>query len=179
MYGTSKESRVRPTRPGRKPPLADLFSMVDRSSFLILLGPCLFVWQTFYFDQQAAHFRVLPLLCSLFPCLVFGAAALIAEHLLDRLAGLFRLRCNPMLSIFLLFFILLVGYLLLTSLLISTPMAFVLAKSSFSPGSINHFTLQNSSCALVLALGSWLRRLLSFMRKPDGHSMLHLRLSNH
>lgn len=165
----------------RKTILSSLRSMFDWSSCLVLLGPCLFLYQTFYIVQHAACFRaVLLLTLSLLFCLVFAATALLAEHWLDRLAGIFRLRCSRILSVFLLFFILLVGYLLLTSSLISAPMGLVLAKSSFSPASINRFALQNSNCALGLALLSWLRRLIPLVRKTQAQPAFpYLRFTDH
>ncbi len=160
-------------------PLAYLLAKADLSILPILLGSALFFCQTFFLVHHTSHSRFLPLFLSLFFSLSFGIAAVFAEHWLNRLAGLLQLRINRILSLFLLFFILLLGYLLLTSLLISSPMALVLARSSYSPESINLYVLQNSNCALALALASLLRRLFPLLRKADRGVIFQLHPSKH
>ena len=179
MHRSDRTYRNCSNRVGRKTLLTNLFFKADKTAFFLLLGPCLFLSQTFLLVHRAGHHLILPLFCSLIFCLFFCAASLFVEHWLDRLAKIFRLRFNRILSLFLLFFILLVGYLLLTSSLISAPMTLVLSACSFPPESVNLFSLQNSNCALALALVSWLRRLLPVLRKTDGQPMLHFRLTNH
>lgn len=179
MHRPSRRNRDCSRQFRRENLLSYFFSTVDRSSLPILFGSCLFVGQTFFLLQQTDPFRFLPLFFSLLSSLVFCGAALFVERWLDRLVGLFWLRFSRIIVIFLLFFILVVGYLLLASLLISTPMAFVLAKCSFSPEFVNRFALQNCNCALALALVSWLRRLLPLIRKTEGHPVLHLRFNDH
>lgn len=179
MHRSDRTYRNCSNQAERKTFLTILFLKADKTALLVLLGPCLFLSQTFFLVHRAGHHLILPLFSSLIFCLFFGAAALFVEHWLDRLARIFRLRFNRILSLFLLFFILLVGYLLLTSSLISAPMTLVLRTCSFPPESVNLFSLQNTSCALALALVSWLRRLLPLLRKTDGQPMLHFRLTNH
>lgn len=141
--------------------------------FWVALGALLFAFQAFLPVYQN-HLKILPLFCSLFLCLFFGAAALVIERWYDRLVRLFCLRLNCTLSLFLSFFILVVGYLLLASSLVSAPMAWVLDRSSFTPETITLFVLRSSNCALALALVSWLRRIPPLLRQKARQSLFPL-----
>lgn len=177
MFRISSLHGVRSARTRKEASLLLLFEMIDKSFFLILLGPIFFVCHALFFVCYGLD-RILLYFSSLLFCLLFGLAVLFAEHWLDRLTALFPLRFHRMLSLFLLFFILVVGYLLLTSCLISAPMGLVLGRGSFSSEIINLFTVQNSNCALLMALVSWFRRFPPLLRKADGQPYLPLRLTD-
>ena len=131
----------------------------------LLLNFALFGGQTILFSYSSPV--KLPLIAGSFILAIlfsFPALALLrGVAVISRLLGRY---CNRIQASFLLFFGIVLGYILLTSLSISMPMGWILEHHGFSREAVNSYSMQTSNCALTLAILTWLRQL-SILWKND------------
>ena len=132
----------------------------------LLLNFCIFCGQTLLFCFDRPVRLSLLSACSLFVVLFSLSAFPLLRGVSDirRVLGKY---CNRILSCFLLFFFIVLGYIVLTSLTVSLPMGWVLGRMGFGADAINVYSLQTSNCALALAVLTWLLQLPAIFSNND------------
>ena len=96
--------------------------------------------------------------------LLFSFAVLLMLRWFSCLGRLLVSYCNRILSGFLLFFCVLLGYIILANLTVSLPMGWILEQNGFLSETIIIYSLQISNCALALAVLTWFRQLPFLIR---------------
>lgn len=133
----------------------------------LVLNCCIFWGQTILFCISRPR-KWLVILASL---LLVAFFSLVASSMLRWVASagvVLGKRCNRILSCFLLFFLTVVGYLVLVNLAVSLPIGWIMACMGFSHDAINIYSLQTSNCAFALAVLTWLRFLPGLLRNVSG-----------
>lgn len=100
-------------------------------------------------------------LWSLLPGAVLGVALLVLERSLSRLKSFMYPGMGGLLTAFLLFFLHTIGYLALSSLLVTYPLGFVMQDLWEIKGLANKYSLFAVNSFLVLAMLSWFRNIRS------------------
>ena len=98
-------------------------------------------------------------LWTLLPGAVLGYFLLIMERMLGRLKEYLFPGMGKLLTAFLLFFAHTIGYLALSSILVSYPLGYLMEKSWGGPGLAGEYSLFSVNFFIVLAVLSWLRNV--------------------
>ena len=96
---------------------------------------------------------------SLLPGALLGYVLLVAERTLGRLKESMFLHVGKFLTAFLLFFAHTIGYLALSSIIVSYPLGYVIDKFSNMSGMAGQFSLFSVNFFIILAILSWLRNM--------------------
>jgi hypothetical protein len=98
-------------------------------------------------------------LWTLLPGAVLGYALLVMERLLGGLKVYMFSHMGKLLTAFLLFFGHIIGYLALSSIIVSYPLGYVMEKFWDTPGMAGQYSLFSANFFIVLAVLSWLRNM--------------------
>lgn len=113
---------------------------------------------SFSYFQKTDHSLVL---WSLLPGALLGIALLILERSLGQLKNFLLPQMGRLLTCFLLFFIHIIGYLSISSIVVSYPVGYFMEKTGFWAGMSGEYSLFSVNFFIVLALLSWLRNVRS------------------
>lgn len=100
-------------------------------------------------------------LWTLLPGALLGVALLVLERSLSRLKVWLQPGMGRLLTAFILFFLHVIGYLALSSLLITYPMGFVMEGVQAMKGMAREYSLFSVNFFIVLAILSWYRNVRS------------------
>lgn len=128
--------------------------------FLIFLLLGIVVVQTFVFSR-VHQVNLLLVLFALPSGLLFGVAIIGLEYLLASVRVWIFCRVDRILASFLLFFSHVIGYIVLSSLLISYPLGRVMVGMWGVAGPAGEYGLFTANIILILAIISWVRNLLN------------------
>jgi hypothetical protein len=98
---------------------------------------------------------------TLLPAALLGFALLVLERLLGHLKKRMLPQMGKLLTAFLLFFIHTIGYLALSSIVVSYPVGYLMEKTEGMTGMAGEYSLFLVNFFIVLALASWLRNVRS------------------
>jgi len=112
----------------------------------------------FSFLHQTEYFLVF---WAILPGAFLGFALLILERSLVKLKNYMRPKMGKLHTAFLLFFIHAIGYLALSSILLSYPIGYFMGKTAGMTGMAGEYSLFSVNFFIVLALVSWLRNVRS------------------
>jgi len=98
---------------------------------------------------------------SLVPGALLGFLLLVLERLLGQLKNYMFPQMGKLLTAFLLFFIHLIGYLALSSIVMNYPIGYLMEKTWGVTGMAGEYSLFSVNFFIVLALLSWLRNAKS------------------
>lgn len=98
-------------------------------------------------------------LWGLLPGAVLGFLLLIMERLLSRLKEMMFPGMGRLLTAFLLFFLHTIGYLSLSSIVVSYPIGFIMERSWSIAGLAGDYSLFSVNFFIILAIFSWLRNV--------------------
>lgn len=106
---------------------------------------------------------------SLFPGLLLGMALLGVERLLVLVKGMLFVRLERLLTCFLLFFIHLLGYMLLSSLLVSYPLGWLLGRiwGQETTSLAVEYGLFSANVFMLAAIASWLHNVRSLFYRSQ------------
>lgn len=96
---------------------------------------------------------------AVLPGALLGSVLLVMERGLARLKEYMFYNMGKLLTAFLLFFAHTIGYLALSSLLVSYPLGFIMEKVWELPGMAGQYSLFSVNLFIVLAILSWLRNM--------------------
>ena len=100
-------------------------------------------------------------LWSLLPGAVLGLTLLVLERLLSRLKTFLHPGMGSLLTAFLLFFLHIIGYLALSSLVVTYPLGFIMQDVRGMNGLASKYSLFAVNFFIVLAMVSWFRNVRS------------------
>ena len=95
------------------------------------------------------------------PGALLGFVLLVLERLLGQLKNRMFLQMGKLLTAFLLFFTHIIGYLALSSIVVSYPIGYFMEKTMGMAGMAGEYSLFSVNFFIVLALLSWLRNVRS------------------
>ena len=98
-------------------------------------------------------------LWTLLPGALLGYVLLVAERALGRLKENMFFHVGKLLTAFLLFFAHTIGYLALSSIIVSYPLGYVIDKFSNMSGMAGQYSLFSVNFFIILAILSWLRNM--------------------
>ncbi len=98
---------------------------------------------------------------TLLPGALLGFVLLVLERLLGQLKNRMFVQMGKLLTAFLLFFIHMIGYLALSSIVVSYPVGYFMEKTMGVTGMGGNYSLFLVNFFIVLALLSWLRNVRS------------------
>ena len=98
---------------------------------------------------------------TLLPGALLGFVLLVLERVLSQLKNYLFFQMGKFLTAFLLFFIHTIGYLALSSVVVSYPIGYLMAKTKGMTGMAGEYSLFLVNFFIVLALLSWLRNVRS------------------
>jgi hypothetical protein len=98
-------------------------------------------------------------LWTLLPAALLGYVLLVMERLLGGFKVYVFSHMGKLLTAFLLFFVHIIGYLALSSLIISYPLGYILEMLWDLPGMAGQYSLFSANFFIVLAVLSWLRNM--------------------
>jgi hypothetical protein len=98
---------------------------------------------------------------TLLPGALLGVVLLVLERLLGQLKNRMFVQMGKLLTAFLLFFIHIIGYLALSSIVVSYPVGYFMEKTMGMAGMAGEYSLFSVNFFIVLALLSWLRNVRS------------------
>jgi len=98
---------------------------------------------------------------TLLPGALLGFVLLVLERLLGQLKNRMFLQMGKLLTAFLLFFTHIIGYLALSSIVVSYPIGYFMEKTMGMAGMAGEYSLFSVNFFIVLALLSWLRNVRS------------------
>lgn len=144
-------------------PLPDSF--LSRQHFqVVFLYFCVVTVQTFIFTlMHKTNYLLIPL--SVLPGILLGSAIWWLERFLVMLRQELRGSLSVFLLSFLLFFAHLIGYLLLSALLVSYPLGWLLERIWLETGTARGYGLFAANIMLVLAIISWLKSTRKFLSR--------------
>ena len=96
---------------------------------------------------------------ALLPGALLGFILLVTERSLTQLKSYMLPRMGKLLTAFLLFFVHIICYLALSSIIVSYPVGYVMEKSWAMPGIGSEYSLFSGNFFIILALLSWLRNM--------------------
>jgi hypothetical protein len=94
---------------------------------------------------------------TLLPGALLGVVLLVLERLLGQLKNRMFLQMGKLLTAFLLFFTHIIGYLALSSIVVSYPIGYFMEKTMGMTGMAREYSLFSVNFFIVLGLLSWLR----------------------
>ena len=94
---------------------------------------------------------------TLLPGALLGVVLLVLERLLGQLKNRMFLQMGKLLTAFLLFFTHIIGYLALSSIVVSYPIGYFMEKTMGMTGMAGEYSLFSVNFFIVLGLLSWLR----------------------
>ena len=112
----------------------------------------------FSYLHQTEYFLIL---WTLLPGAFLGFILLVLERSLVQLKNYMFPQMGKLLTAFLLFFIHTIGYLALSSIVVSYPIGYLMAKTAGMTGMAGKYSLFSVNFFIVLALFSWLRNVRS------------------
>jgi hypothetical protein len=98
---------------------------------------------------------------ALLPGACLGLVLLVTERSLTQLKSFMLPRMGKLLTAFILFFMHIICYLALSSIIVSYPVGYVMEKSWAMPGMGSQYSVFFGNFILILALVSWLRNVRS------------------
>jgi len=98
-------------------------------------------------------------LWTLLPGALLGYLLLVMERSLGRLKEFMFPQMGKLLTAFLLFFVHTIGYLSLSSIIVSYPLGFIMERTWSMPGIAGKYSLFSVNFFIVLAIVSWLRNV--------------------
>ena len=98
---------------------------------------------------------------TLLPGASLGVVLLVLERLLGQLKNRMFLQLGKLLTAFLLFFTHIIGYLALSSIMVSYPIGYFMEKTMGMTGMAGEYSQFSVNFFIVLALLSWLRNVRS------------------
>ena len=98
---------------------------------------------------------------TLLPGALLGVVLLVLERLLGQLKNRMFLQMGKLLTAFLLFFTHIIGYLALSSIVVSYPIGYFMEKTMGMIGMAGEYSLFSVNFFIVLAFLSWLRNVRS------------------
>jgi len=101
-------------------------------------------------------------LWTLLPGAVLGSVLLVMERMLVRMKEYLLPQIGKTLTAFLLFFIHSIGYLALSSIMVSYPLGYVMEMFWSLPGMAGQYSLFSVNFFIILAILSWLRNMRAF-----------------
>jgi len=122
-------------------------------SFMVITGVLSLVFS--YFHE--VEFSLV--LWAFLPGAVLGYVLLILERSLGQLKNYVFPEMGKLLTAFLLFFVHTIGYLALSSMLVSYPLGYMMERTWEMPGMAREYSLFSVNFFIVLALLSWLRNI--------------------
>jgi hypothetical protein len=126
-----------------------IFMMVSTCIVIIAVISALFSY-----SHQTEYFLIL---WTLLPSALLGFVLLIWERLLGHLKNHMFFQMGKLLTAFLLFFIHAIGYLALSSIVVSYPVGYFMEGTMGMAGMAGDYSLFFANFFIVLALLSWLR----------------------
>ncbi|MBW2467590.1 MAG: hypothetical protein JRF02_09850 [Deltaproteobacteria bacterium] len=96
---------------------------------------------------------------TLLPGAFLGLVLLVLERFLGKLKSYLFPQFGKLLTAFLLFFIHLIGYLALSSIVVNYPVGFIIEKTSGLAGVASEYSLFSGNFFIVIGLLSWLRNV--------------------
>ena len=112
----------------------------------------------FSFLHKAEYFIIF---WTLLPGALLGFVLLVLERLLVHLKNYMFPQMGKLLTAFLLFFIHIIGYLALSSIIMSYPIGYLMEKTIGMTGMAGEYNLFSVNFFIVLAILSWLRNVRS------------------
>jgi hypothetical protein len=112
----------------------------------------------FSFLHQTEYFLIF---WSILPGAFLGFVLLVLERSLVQLKNYLLPQMGKLLTAFLLFFIHTIGYLALSSIIVSSPIGYLMAKTEGMTGMAGKYSLFSVNFFIVLALFSWWRNVRS------------------
>ena len=111
-------------------------------------------------DFHGVDYRLV--LWTLLPGALLGSVLLVMERMLVRLKEYLFPQMGKTLTAFLLFFTHSIGYLALSSIMVSYPLGYVMEKFWSLPGMAGQYSLFSVNFFIILAILSWLRNMRTF-----------------
>jgi len=102
---------------------------------------------------------------TLVPGALLSFVLLVLERLLGQLKNSMFFQMGKLLTAFLLFFTHIIGYLALSSIVLSNPVGYLMEKTMGMTGMAGEYSLFSVNCFIVLALLSWLRNARALPHK--------------
>lgn len=102
------------------------------------------------------------LIWTLLPGAILGVVLLVTERLLTQIKSYLHPRMGKLLTAFLLFFVHIICYLALSSIIVSYPIGYIMEKIGGLPGMASRYSLFSGNFFIVIALFSWLRNMRTF-----------------
>jgi hypothetical protein len=96
---------------------------------------------------------------TLLPGALLGYFILLMERMLGRLKEYLFLQMRKLLTAFMLFFAHTIGYLALSSIIVSYPLGYVMEEFWGMSGMAGHYSLFSVNFFIILAILSWLRNM--------------------
>ena len=131
-----------------------IYALTVMVTAYLLIASCLTILFSYLYNL---HFSLF--FWAVLPGALLGSVLLVMERGLARLKEYMFYHMGKLLTAFLLFFAHTIGYLALSSLLVSYPLGYVMEKLWAMPGMAGEYSLFSVNFFIVLAILSWLRNM--------------------